>query len=194
MNTRVLSVAALAFFLLAVSSSKARAIESADHDAFFLAIGTANITVRDSTALISGNTLFGGIRFGLLSFFFIELGYGTVGYSDTVEINGSVKEIEFRTTGPNYGLGLVIPIRKLRIGARFQRHIGNKWSEEIVDRDTGVTESNISGDIDFESESVFGQFFDGKLEVGIRQDTIRSTDSVLEDSFGIYVMWNMKTN
>lgn len=193
-SMRLFGVLALMLLLVALSTRPARAIESADHDAFFIALGTANITVENSDALLQGNTVIGGIRFGLLSFFFLELGYGTVGYSDTVDINGVTKRFSFRTTGPNYGMGLVIPIRKLRVGARYQRHPNNKWSEEIIDDTTGVTDSNISGDIDFESESVFGQFLDGRLEVGVRQDTIRSSDSALQDSFGVYVMWNIKTD
>lgn len=193
MTVRILTSVALALTLVAVSADRARAIEAADHDAFFLALGTANITVKNSPALLQGSTLFGGVRFGLISIFFLELGYGTVRYSDTVDVNGSVKKFDFRTTGANYGIGLLIPIRNLRIGARFQRHPNNKWSEEITDESTGATDSNISGDIDYESVSVFGQFLESRLEAGVRQDTIRSTDSELEDSFGIYLMWNFKT-
>lgn len=193
MKVKILAALALMLMLAAIPANRARAIESADHDAFFLAIGTANITVADSPALLSGGVVFGGIRFGLLSIFFAELGYGSVTYSDTVDVGGSAKEIRFRTTGPNYGLGILIPIRELRVGARYQRHPSNKWAEEITDVNTGTTDSNISGDIDFESQYVFGQFFEGKFEVGIRQDTIRQSDSALQDSFGVYFMWNFKT-
>ena len=100
------------------------------------------------------------------------------------------KNIDFRTTGVNYGVGLVIPIREMRLGARYQRNPNNKWAEEITDVDSGTTDSNVSGDIDFDTATVFGQFMDGGLEVGVRRDIIRETDSVLEDSFGVYVMIN----
>ena len=193
-SMRIISVLALTLLLVTLFTHPARALESEDHDAFFIGVGTANITVENSNALLQGSTVIGGIRFGLLSIFFLELGYGAVSYSDTVDINGVTKHVRFRTTGGNYGAGLVIPIRKLRLGARYQRHPNNKWSEEITDDSTGVTDSNISGDIDFESESVFGQFLEGRLEVGVRQDTIRSSDSALQDSFGVYVMWNVKSS
>ena len=192
MKLRVAAILALTISLATIFSHRAQAAEAADHDAFFLAAGSANVTVKESNALLSGSAIWGGFRIGLLSFVFVELGYGTVGYSDTVDVAGSVKRIEFRTTGANYGLGIVVPIRKLRMGARFQRHPNNRWAEEVTDQTTGTTESNISGDIDYDSVSVFGQFFAGKLEAGVRRDIIRDTDSQLENSFGVYLMWNIQ--
>ena len=192
MKLRVAAILALTFSLATVFPHRVQAAEAADHDAFFLALGSANITVRDSNSLLSGEAFWGGFRIGLLSFAFVELGYGTVRYSDTVDVAGSVKRIEFRTTGANYGLGIIVPIRKLRIGARYQRHPNNRWAEEVIDQTSGTTESNISGDIDYDSVSVFGQFFEGKLEAGTRRDIIRNSDSQLENSFGVYLMWNIQ--
>lgn len=190
MNTRICILLALAALLLGAAPRSARAIEAGDLDAFFLALGTANISVRNSDALLSGSTLWGGFRLGLLSFVFLELGFGTVQYSDTVDVNGVTENFDFRTTGANYGMGILIPIRNLRLGARFQRHVNNKWSEKRTNADTGATISDISGDIDYDTQSVFGQFLEGRLEVGMRQDIIRETDSALESSFGVYLMWN----
>jgi hypothetical protein len=190
MQIRALLLAAL--LGLGGWAQPAWALEAKDHDAFFLAAGTANISVKDSDSLLSGSAIWGGFRIGIFSFLFVELGFGTVGYSDTVSINGVPKNIDFRTTGANYGIGLVIPIRELRLGARFQRNPNNKWAEEISDVDTDTTDSNVSGDIDYDSVSAFGQFLDGGLEVGMRRDIIRETDSILENSFGVYVMVNFK--
>ena len=142
--------------------------------------------------MLSGAALWGGIRIGLLSFVFVEFGFGTVQYSDTVDVMGTQQRIDFRTTGANFGIGLLVPIRELRLGARFQRHPNNRWAEEIKDTNTGSTISNRSGDINYDSITVFGQFIEGKLEVGMRRDIIRETDSILENSFGVYVMWNIK--
>lgn len=194
MNTRICILLALAALLLGAVPRSARAVEAADHDAFFLALGTANISVRNSDALLSGNAFWGGFRLGLLSFLFFELGFGNVTYSDTVDVNGSPKQIEFRTTGANYGMGILVPIRNLRLGARFQRHANNKWSEEVTDVNTNTTDSNVSGDIDFDTVTVFGQFLEGRLEAGMRRDIIRETDSQLESSFGVYLMWNFLLN
>ncbi len=177
--------------VLAAATPTAWGMEAKDHDAFYLAAGTANITVQNSDSLLSGSTLWGGFRLGVFSALFVELGYGTVRYGDTVTIDGVAKNIDFRTTGVNYGVGLVIPIRGMLLGARYQRNPSNKWAEEITDADSGTTDSNVSGDIDFDTVTVFGQFADGGLEVGMRRDTIRETDSVLEDSFGVYVMVNL---
>ncbi len=198
MKLRICALLALSVLMLGTLPGRAAAIEAEDHDAFFLALGTANISVRDSDALLSGSAFWGGIRIGLLSFLFVELGFGTVRYSDTVDRTDPVtmtttqQNIKFRTTGANFGLGLVVPIRNLRLGARFQRHPNNRWAEDITDANTGSTISNRSGKINFDSITVFGQFIEGKLEVGMRRDIIRETDSVLENSFGVYLMWNIK--
>ena len=101
-----------------------------------------------SASVISGTNTLGGVRIGLFSTVFIELGYGTVGYVDRVNIDGVKKDVEFRTTGPHAGLGLLIPIRNIRLGAKFHTSPGNKWSEEVTDSDTGVTDSRTSGDIE----------------------------------------------
>ena len=182
----------LVFLVTMLWNHPALAIEAADHDAFFLSGGTANITVKNSDDLISGTTLAGGYRLGLFSILFIEVGYGNVAYAKTVNIDGVLKDVSFRTTGANAGAGFVLPIRKTRLGFKYVRNPKNKWVEEVVDQETNVSESNISGDIDFTTRMLFGQFQEGIFEIGIRQDEIRETDSVLDTSMGVYAMINIK--
>ena len=191
MRTRLVFFLGL-LFILAAGTPSALAISAADHDAFFLGAGTANITVKNSDDLISGTTFFGGYRVGLFSIFFLEIGYGTVGYSKTVEIGGVMKDITFRTTGPNGGVGFLLPIRKTRLGLRYVRNPRNKWSEVVTDVDTLLEESNISGDIDYTTRSIFGQFANGTIEVGMREEEIRESNSVLDTSFGVYFAYNIK--
>ena len=175
-----------------LASRQVQAFEAADNDAFYLGLGSANIEIRNSDDLLSGSNLFGGVRLGLFSTFFWELGYGTVGYADTVEIGGVLQDVDVRTTGAHVGFGLLIPIRNVRLGTKIQRSPNNKWVEEIKDSSTGVTNSNISGDIDFDSYYVFVQFGEtGGFEVGVRRDRIDSFDTVLENSFGPYLTVNI---
>ncbi|MCZ6474588.1 MAG: hypothetical protein O7A08_05930 [SAR324 cluster bacterium] len=190
MRLRIGAALTFAALLLALSAGHAAALEAKDHDAFFLAFGTANITVRNSDALLSGSTAWGGFRLGLLSFLFAEVGFGAVEYEDAVDVGGQVQQIKFRTTGVNYGLGIVVPVRALRMGIRFTRSSNNRWAEDTSDATTGATITNKSGRIDYDSLMVFGQVFEGNLEIGLRRDFIRETDSELLNSFGVYFMLN----
>lgn len=194
--TRIAGIVALACVLLA---APAAAFEPGDNDAFYLGFGSANIELKDSDELLSGGNAFGGVRLGLFWTVFFELGYGAVDYSDTVVdpgINGGQPvSIDFRTTGAHYGLGLLVPIRNTRLGVKAQRSPNNRWAEEIKDADSGLTLSNVSGDIDFDSYYVFAQFGEtGIFELGVRRDRIRSTDSVLDNSFGPYLAFNIPLN
>jgi hypothetical protein len=178
--------------VLMAAPAPARAFEAKDSDAFFLGGGSSNIEVRDSDDLLSGSNAFGGVRLGLFWTVFVELGYGMVGYNDTVVINGVSKSVDFRTTGANFGAGFIIPIRAVRLGLRGVRSPNNRWSEVIKDAITGATDSNISGKIDFDSYFVFTQFGQtGWFEVGVRRDRIKSSTSVLENSFGPYLAFNI---
>ena len=64
MKLRICALLAFAALLLATVPHSASAIEAEDHDAFFLALGTANISVRDSDALLSGEALWGASASG----------------------------------------------------------------------------------------------------------------------------------
>ncbi len=182
----------LAALLTMLPGRPALAYEAKDSDAFFLEFGDANIEVRNSPELLSGDSLRGGLRLGLFWTFFLELGYGRVHYSDTVPISGVKTDIDFRTTGANYGLGLMIPIRKVRLGLKYVRSPNNRWSEVQKDNVTGTQLSAIKGNINFDSEYVFTQFGEKNwFEIGVRRDLIRNTTSVLENSFGPYIAFNI---
>jgi len=182
---------ALALALMALSGSPARAYEAKDSDAVFLEIASANIEVRNSTELLSGVADRGGVRIGLFWTVFLELGYGAVRYSDTVPISGVKTRIDFRTTGANYGLGFMIPIRKIRLGLKYVRSPNNRWSEIQTDDATGTQLSAIKGSINFDSGYVFTQFGEKNwFEIGARRDIIKNTTSQLENSFGPYIAFN----
>lgn len=187
-------ILALAFFLLSATlfPSAAMAFEAADNDAFYLGAGTSNIETNNSNELLDGSNFLGGIRIGLFWTLFIELGYGNIAYLDTRDVGGVTEEVYFSTTGPHGGAGLIIPIRAIQLGAKYQRSINNKWSEKRTDQSTGTTISNISGDISFDSYFVFTRMGEtGAFEIGARRDLIRDTDSVVSNSFGVYIMWNI---
>ena len=100
--------------------------------------------------------------------------------------------MNFRTTGPHYGAGLIIPIRAVQLGMKMQRSVNNKWSEEIKDQATGTTVSNVSGDITFDSYFAFTRIGEeGSFEIGVRRDLIKETNSVVANSFGVYLAWNI---
>ncbi len=161
----------------------------------YLGAGSSNIELRDSDELLSGSNVFGGVRLGLFLTVFLELGYAAISYSDQVDQAGLQKEIEVRTTGPHVGLGLLIPIRKVQLGIKAQRSPNNRWSQEITDVATGATDSNISGDIDYDSYFAFVRMGEaGVFELGVRRDQIRSTDSILTNSFGPYLAFNIPLN
>ena len=188
------TIAALVVGLLVAGlwPEPAHAYEAKDSDAFFFEVGQSNIEVRNSTGLLSGFSDRGGLRVGLFWTFFLELGYGAVRYSDTVDVGGTKTHIDFRTTGANYGLGFMIPVRKLRIGLKYVKNPHNRWSEIQTDAVTGNPISNIKGNIDFNSEYVFTQFGEKSwFEIGVRRDVIKNTTSVLENSFGPYLAINI---
>lgn len=184
-------LATLALFV----SPMAAAFEPADNDDFYISLGSSNIEVRDSGDLLSGANISGGLRIGLFSTFFIEFGWGNIAYSDQVTVNGVKERIEFTTLGPHLGLGFLIPIRAFQIGARAQASRGNKWTEERTDVDTGSNIARISGNIDFDSFYLFARLGEtGLFEIGVRRDRIKTTDSVLTNSFGPYIMLNFSLN
>ena len=84
MKKRICLGVLTAGFLLATATPAAWGMEAKDHDAFFLAAGTANITVQNSDSLLSGSTVWGGFRIGVVSFLFVELGVGAVSFGDAV--------------------------------------------------------------------------------------------------------------
>jgi len=184
------SIPALVLANLMAFPSFVTAFEASENDAFYLGYGSANIEVRDSTDLISGQNVLGGVRVGLFWTFFMEFGYGAVEYSDKVEIEGAKKKIEFRTTGPHVGIGLLIPIRKILWGIKYHTSPDNKWSEEVTDTSTKVI-NRTSGDIDFDSYFVFVRLFNNTFEFGIRRDLIKKTDSIVDNSFGPYFLLNI---
>jgi len=73
-------VIAAALLLGALPARPALAFEAKDSDAFFFEFGSANIEVRNSTELLSGDSVRDGLRLGLFWTFFLELGYGAVRY------------------------------------------------------------------------------------------------------------------
>lgn len=187
-----LATAAAVLALWALSAGSAAAFEPADNDAFFLGAGSSNVEVRDSTDLLSGSNVFGGVRLGLFWTVFVELGYGAVTYGDTVTVAGVDQSISFRTTGANFGLGLILPIRNVRLSAKYLRNPNNRWVEEATDPVTGTTLYRNSGGIDFDTYDVAVQFGNsGAFEVGVRRDLIRDTDSAVTNSFGPYVAVNI---
>jgi hypothetical protein len=189
---RVAKVPLLLALLALLLTARAQAFEAKDSDAFILGAGSSNIEVSNSTGLLSGTNLFGGVRIGLFWTVFVELGYGAVTYSDTVLVGGARTQIDFRTTGANAGLGFLIPIRNLRLGLEGIRNPNNRWSEKHVDVATGTTTSDVSGGLNFDTYNVFAQFGQkGQFEVGVRRDRIRSTNSILKNSFGPYISWNI---
>jgi hypothetical protein len=186
----ILRVALGALLLVSLPMGVALAYDAADSDAFFLELGHANIELRDSTELISGSSVRGGVRIGLFWTVFAELGYGAVTYNDEATVLGVKENIDFRTTGANLGLGFLIPIRNLRIGFKAERSPNNRWSEIITDTQTQTQLSAMKGNINFDSYQAFvliGRYF----ELGARRDQIRSTSSVLTNSFGPYLALNI---
>lgn len=188
-----LILAPLGFVLILTSS--AQALEVGDLDAFFLGFGTSNIEVKDNTELLDGQHVGGGLRLGIFSWLFIEGGYGAISYSGSFQDSTSdsspevEKELSFRTTGPNLGLGFVFSVRNFVLGAKISKSINNKWIEEVsID---GSKETNTSGDINFDSYFIFAQFLEQSFEVGIRRDAIEENDSLLENSFGVYLQLNI---
>ncbi len=194
--TTVLLMALLPAAILLPSAtlfpSAVMAFEAADNDAFYLGLGTSNIETNNSDDLLSGSNMLGGIRIGLFWTFFLEIGWGNIAYFDTQNVGGVTEEVLFSTTGPHLGAGLIIPIRAIQLGAKYQRSVNNRWSEERKDQLTGTTISNISGDISFDSYFVFTRMGEtGAFEIGARRDLIRDTDSIVANSFGVYIMWNI---
>ena len=186
----VLLVSHAVFFL-----PMAAAFEPADNDDFYISLGSSNIEVRDSGDLLSGANFSGGLRIGLFSTFFLEFGWGNISYSDQVVVNGVTEAIDFTTLGPHLGLGFLIPIRSFQIGVRVQASRGNKWTEERTDVNTGSNIDRISGDIDFDSYYLFTRMGEkGGFEIGVRRDRIKTTNSVLTNSFGPYIMLNISLN
>ena len=97
-------------------------------------------------------------------------------------------------TGPHLGSGIVFPVREFIIGVKFQKSINNKWAEQVTKTDAAGTEtetSDIAGDISFDSYFIFTQFLERAIEVGIRRDAILDTESVVSNSFGVYLMLNI---
>lgn len=179
--------AAAALALALAWAAPAAGYEAKDSDAFLFHAGTANIVMKGTNDLVDGAQYGGALRLGLFWTFFMQLGYGTVNYMDTVLLGGVQQDITFRTTGANAGLGFVIPIRAVQLGLLYVRNPDNKWEQE--QRDT-LTRAKIgvpiSGSIDFDSYLAFariGRWF----EVGVRRDYIAKTDSLLTNSFGPYV-------
>ncbi len=170
----------------------ASAFEPSENDDFYLSMGSSNIEVRDSDDLLSGTNVSAGLRIGLFSTFFIEFGWGNIAYSDQVTVNGVTEAIDFTTIGPHIGLGFLIPIRSFQIGARAQAARGNKWTEERTDVATGTNIDRKSGDINFDTYFLFTRLGEkGLFEIGVRRDRIRTTNSVLTNSFGPYIMLNI---
>jgi hypothetical protein len=196
---RILSLLCAALLVLGTAMSAA-AFDVADNDDFYLGLGSSNIEVKDSEGLLSGSNALGGVRFGLFWTFFAELGYGAIRYNDKVRdsLTGNDIFINFRTTGAHYGVGFLIPIRAINIGWKFQRSPNNRWNEEVNEvTPVGDPVSNLrkSGKIDFDSYFAFARFGEsGWFEVGARRDLIKSTDSLLTNSFGPYLMFNLTLN
>ncbi|MDH5559904.1 MAG: hypothetical protein OEY59_03525 [Deltaproteobacteria bacterium] len=194
-----LSLFLVVVFILSIPSMTL-AFNAEESDAFYLGAGSANIELKDNNALLSGSNINGGVRVGILWILFGELGYGATRYSDIINVSGIKKKIDFRTTGPYVGGGLMLPIRKMLLGAKAHVSKLNKWSEEIFVEKTvvdGVTifnevaESRKSGNIDFESYFAF-VIFGGFFEAGIRRDVILLTDSSVTNSFGPYLSINFR--
>ena len=189
-----------AALLVLAMASPAAAFEAADNDDFYLGFGSSNIEVKDSEGLLSGSNVLGGVRFGLFWTVFAELGYGAIRYNDKVRnsLTGNDTIVDFRTTGAHFGLGFLIPIRAINIGWKFQRSPNNRWNEEINEVTPigdPVSTTRKSGEIDFDSYFAFARFGEsGWFEVGARRDLIKSTDSILTNSFGPYLMFNITLN
>ena len=188
-----LGMLALCCALLALGPASLLALEAADHDAFFIGGGSSNVEVKGSNALLDGTNIAGGVRIGLFSIFFAELGYGTIGYFNTVNLAGTPTRVSYRTTGPNYGGGIAFSIRQMRLGVRMNQSFNNRWQQRRVDDNTGVEIDNISGRIDFNSYFVFTQFGEGVWEIGIRRDQFQENTSQVTNSFGPYITVNLLT-
>ncbi len=187
------ALAAAVAALLLAWTSPAWAYSAADSDAVILEAGSANIIVAGTNDLIAGTNYGGSIRLGLFWTFFIQLGYGAVTYDDTATIAGAQKNISFRTTGANGGLGFLIPIRKVQLGFLYVTNPDNKWEQQQKDVLTGNIDVKSSGSIDFDSYYVFARL--GKwFELGARRDFITKTDSLLTNSFGPYVALTIPLN
>ncbi len=195
MAKRCWQIGALALAILCSIPAVSPAFEPEENDAFYIGFGLSNIEVSDSEGLLSGENILGGVRVGLFSTIFFELGYGAITFDDRVNVAGVSQNIEFRTTGPHFGLGFLLPIRAILLGAKYHRSVNNKWSEEVTLDDGTLARPRISGDISFDSYFVFTRFGEGGwFEVGVRRDQIRETDSVLTNSFGPYLMFNIGLN
>ena len=190
----ILATLSVAFYLLAVFAiTPALALEAGDHDAFYIGGGSANLETTNGE-ILSGSNAMGGVRIGLFSGFFMELGYGSFGYRDTIDQAGLPKDITTQAFGPHYGGGFVFQVRKLRLGMRMTQSFNNRWTEEIKDKTAGTIDSRQSGRIDYDSYYGFTQFGEnGTWEIGIRRDMIRENTSIITNSFGPYIMFNITT-
>ena len=186
-------ILAMCGLVLTLSHTPLLAIEAADHDAFFLSAGMANVEVNDSPALLTGANYGGGLRLGLFSVFFMELGYGGMAFSNTVDQLGTPTRVYFRTTGGFLGGGMALQIRAVHLGVRYDAYINNRWQQRRVDDTTGIEIDNISDRIDFNSYSVFTRFGKGAFEVGARRDRILKNTSQVDNAFGVYVALNLLT-
>ena len=180
--------------MLTLLASPAQGFEAKDNDQFFISYGSSNIEVKGGSDLISGSNFHGGVRVGIFWTFFFELGYGAIEFRDSYKDpgTGAMKDLYFRTTGGNYGFGTLIPIRNLRLGMVASRHAGHRWAQIVTDQTTGAQDSRVAGRIDFNSVRTFVRFGQlGSYEVGVRREIIRKTDSVVSNSFGPYLGWNI---
>ena len=191
---RMIAAVALALGLMAfMAHHTALGIEAADHDGFFLGGGSSNIETSNGD-IMTGSNVLGGARIGLLSIFYMELGYGSFGYRDTVDIAGVQKDVTTQAFGPFYGAGFSFQVRKMFLGARVTQSFNNRWTEEIKDTLTAVVDSRQAGRIDYDSYFAYTQFGTpnvGNVEIGIRRDMIRENTSIMKNSFGPYIMFNI---
>lgn len=177
--------------ILLFASNYASAAGEYENDDFYLGFGSSNIEVKGGD-LISGENYFGGVGIGLFWNLFFDFGYGAVTYSETTDVGGSTKDIDFRTTGGHYGIGFILPIHNMRLGGKYHVNPNNRWSEEVSEQSSGVVISRISGKISYNTYKIFARFGDsGVYEIGVRRDQINETNSILTNSFGPYFVYNI---
>lgn len=183
-----------ALLLLLAAPISAQAYSAANSDAFFLEWGTSNVEMQGSNELIAGDHLSGGYRIGLFGWVFAEIDYGSISYQGqfygTPGVASTLRTMNFRTTGAGYGLGMVIPIRNMILGGRVVTYPDNRWVQTVTDTN-GVILSNTSGSLSYDANYFFGQFDKGAWEVGVRRDFIHTPTTLLSNSFGVYLMWNI---
>ncbi|MDH5752680.1 MAG: hypothetical protein OEZ59_09725 [Deltaproteobacteria bacterium] len=195
-NRLTRAAVALAFWALLLAlpaGSSALAYDAGESDAFYIGGGSSNIEMKTTDDIISGQNILGGVRIGLFWTFFLDFGYGAIQYWDKVDISGVKYDLSFRTTGAHYGIGTIIPVRKMRLGVKALQSPNNRWEQELVEPISGAKTVK-SGSLTFLSTFAFVQFTyqGGSWELGARRDLINDEQIEVSNSFGPYLALNIQ--